>query len=130
GRFSPDGTLLAFNSNRSGQFQVYVKPITAFTGASVVPATATAAPPAAQVSQGGAIGGIVWRKDGRELFYLAFPSQGVVAVGVSTAPPFQPAAPGRLFHLHFGLTAPAQLSAVSSPNGQRFVFAVNVHPRR
>jgi hypothetical protein len=124
GRFSPDGRFLAFNSNQSGVFQIYVKP---FTGA----ASATPAPGVnatrSQVSADGGIGGIVWRKDSRELFYLSQPpKQAVMAVDVTTTPLFETRAAQRLFELPTPVGAPAQLSTVSSPDGQRFVFAVTV----
>ena len=76
------------------------------------------------------IGGIVWRQDGSELFYLAFPpTQGVMSVDLANLQTRQPPAPRRLFDLQFGVGAPAQLSAVSSPDGQRFLFAVNLPSR-
>jgi mono/diheme cytochrome c family protein len=126
GRFSPDGSLLAFNSNRSGRFEIYVKSIAAFVGGS---ASTPQAPPTVQVSQDGGIGGIVWRKDSRELFYLAFPKQGVMAADVAATPAFETRAPQRLFELTNGVGAPAQLSTVISPDGQRFIFAVNLPAR-
>jgi hypothetical protein len=128
GRFSPDGSLLAFNSNRSGRFEIYVKPIGSLIGkGGNAPSAAT--PAVVQVSQDGGIGGIVWRKDGRELFYLAFPAQGVMAVDVATAPTFAAKTRQRLFDLTNGVGAPAQLSTVISPDGERFVFAVNLPAR-
>ena len=85
GRFSPDSRLLAFNSNQSGRFQIYVRP---FETSSI--AREAAPPPPgrrgpSQVSSEGGIGGIVWRKDGKELFYLSQPPrQTVMAVDVTT----------------------------------------------
>jgi len=120
GRFSPDGRLLAFNSNQSGRFQIYVR--------SLDPLPTAAGP--SQVSNEGGIGGIVWRKDGRELFYLSQPpKQTVMAVEVTPAPAFETRAPRPLFEIPTPIGAPAQLSNVSSPDGQRFVFAVNVPSR-
>jgi mono/diheme cytochrome c family protein len=116
GRISPDGRLLAFNSNDSGRFQIYVRPL----------------PPAAdssrtQVSNDGGIGGIVWRRDGQELFYLSLPpTQTLMAVEISGGSGFQVNTPQKLFAVPPGAGAPAQLSAIGSPDGQRFVFAVNV----
>jgi Tol biopolymer transport system component/mono/diheme cytochrome c family protein len=116
GRISPDGRLLAFNANDSGGFQIYVRPL----------------PPSAdgtrtQVSNEGGIGGIVWRKDGRELFYLSLPpTQTLMSVEISSGPGFQVKTPQRLFAVPAGAGAPAQLSAIGSPDGQRFVFAINI----
>ncbi len=69
----------------------------------------------------------MWRKDGKELFYLSQPPrQTVMAVDLTTAPAFEARAPQRLFEIPGPIGAPAQLSNVSSPDGQRFVFAVSV----
>jgi eukaryotic-like serine/threonine-protein kinase len=123
GRLSPDGRFLAFNSNRSGRFQVYVSPIDPATGTRRTSSTDTATP-IAQISTDGGIGGIVWRKDGKELFYLSQPpKQTVMVVDVSAG---TGATPQRLFELPVPIGAPAQLSDISSPDGQRFVFAVSV----
>jgi hypothetical protein len=125
GRFSPDGRWLGFSANHSGRFEVYVKPFGESTGG---PEAATAAP--FQVSANGGVGGIFWRRDGRELFYLSLPpEQGIVAVDVTPASTFTSGAPKMLFKLPTAVGAPAQLSSVSSGDGQRFVFAVNVASR-
>jgi Tol biopolymer transport system component len=124
GRFSPDSRLLAFNSNQSGRFQIYVKP---FESALIQKAPSSAVASPAQVSTDGGLGGIVWRKDGEELFYLSQPPrQTVMAVDVTMTPAFAARPPRQLFELPGPAGAPAQLSTVSSPDGQRFVFAVNV----
>jgi hypothetical protein len=62
------------------------------------------------------------------LFYLSQPPrQTVMSVEVTTTTPaFAARAPRPLFEIPAGIGAPAQLSNVSSPDGQRFVFAVNV----
>jgi Tol biopolymer transport system component len=120
GRLSPDSRFLAFNSNQSGSFQVYVSPFDPS-------ATASAASTPAQVSGDGGLGGIMWRKDGRELFYLSQPPvQRLMAVEVTPSPAFQTQTPRPLFALPIPVGPPAQLSAVSSADGQRFVFAVNL----
>jgi Tol biopolymer transport system component len=127
GRFSPDSRLVAFSSNQSGQFQIYVKDLLEATRA----AANGSAPSATQVSKEAAIGGIAWTRDGKELFYLSqLGGQGVMAVDVSSMSPFQAGTPKLLFKLPGGVLAPAQLSNVSSPDGQRFVFALAVAPRR
>ena len=129
GRMSPDGHFLAFNSNDSGRFQIYVRPIDpAAVSAGTVPSASAGT--RAQISTEGGIGGIVWRKDGKELFYLSQPPrQTVMAVDVTTSPSFATEAPRPLFEIPSPIGAPAQLSMVSSPDGQRFVFAVNVPSR-
>lgn len=124
GRFSPDGKYLAYNSNDSGRFQIYVRALDPSSGAAAPNATRL------QVSQEGGIGGIVWRRDAKELFYLSQPPrQTVMAVVVSTGSSFEMRAPQPLFEIPTPIGAPAQLSTVSSPDGERFVFAVNVPSR-
>ena len=127
GRFSPDSRLLAFSSNQSGRFLIYVKDLAESTRGAAPAST----PTAAQVSNEAAVGGIFWRRDGKELFYLSQQGgQGVMAVDVTGTAPFQAGPPKLLFKLPNPVLAPAQLSNVSSPDGERFVFAVNVAPRR
>jgi dipeptidyl aminopeptidase/acylaminoacyl peptidase len=57
GQFSPDGKWVAYRSNRSGRFEVYVQPFPGQGGQR-------------QVSTGGGAQ-VRWRPDGRELFYIA-----------------------------------------------------------
>jgi len=122
--FSPDGKYLAFNSNDSGRFQIYVRPLDPSTTAAASAGTRS------QISQEGGIGGIVWRKDGKELFYLSQPPrQTVMAADVSTGSSFESRTPKPLFEIPTPIGAPAQLSTVCSPDGERFVFAVNVPAR-
>jgi hypothetical protein len=120
GRLSPDGRLLAFSASKApGRFDVYVAPLD--------PNGAT--PKTLQLSAEPSIGGIVWRSDGKELFYLSMPPQSLMAVDVAAGPTLQAGAPRQLFKLSTPVGAPAQLSAVASRDGQRFVFAVDLPPR-
>jgi hypothetical protein len=75
-----------------------------------------------QISKEGALGGIFWRQDGKELYYLTLPGFAVMAVDVATSPEFQAGTPKMLFRVPGGVTGAGQLSNVSSPDGQRFVF--------
>jgi len=122
GRFSPDGALLAFSSNQSGRFEIYVKEIGANPNA----------PPASsrvQVSSEGGIGGIVWRRDGKELFYLSQAPQAIMAVEILNRSPLRLGPPRVLFKTAAPVLAPAQLSSIASRDGERFVFAVNAAPQ-
>jgi hypothetical protein len=121
GRFSPEGTSFAYNSadpKQPGRFHAFVRP---FDATALAPAAST---PARQVSQANAIGGIAWRGDGKQLFFLSQPPMQMMMT-VDIAGP-EPSAPRPLFQLPPGVAAPAQLSNISSPDGQRFVFAVTV----
>jgi dipeptidyl aminopeptidase/acylaminoacyl peptidase len=112
GRLSPDGKVLAYNSNASGKFEVYVRPLDA---------SANASAPAGQISKDGGVGGIVWRRDAKEIFYLS--GTAVMAVDLSGGLS-QPSAPAQLFRLPGPIGTPAQLSTIVSADGQRFVAAV------
>src|SRR5207244_1311498 len=119
GRFSADGRFLAYASDESGRFQVYARPFSAAAGG----ATSPAGKPT-PVSTGQAIGGIFWRQDGKELFFLNSPMQAVMAVDITTSPELQAGTPRQLFPVPSPTLGPAQLSSISSRDGQRFVFIV------
>ena len=72
GRFSPDGKLIAYTSDETGRFEVYVRP---FTGA------AATGEGKVQVSNAGGEYP-VWRSDGQELFYLSGPVNDVSVYAV------------------------------------------------
>jgi DNA-binding winged helix-turn-helix (wHTH) protein/Tol biopolymer transport system component len=69
-RFSPDGRWVAYNSDESGNFQVYVTPF----------------PPTGERWQMSVAGGVqpIWRRDSRELYYLDHQSV-LVAVEIDPA---------------------------------------------
>ncbi len=102
-RFSPDGRWIAYGSNESGRFDVYVRPFP--TGAGTW-----------QVSTAG--GGLpVWRGDGKELFFLGLDSK-LMAVPVEAGAKFHAGAPVALFAVQ---TAGGGTSFDVSPDGQRFL---------
>jgi len=83
GAFSPDGRWVAYVSNETGSYEIYVRPF----------------PPSNRgkwlVSKGGALleG---WRQDGKELVYLT--SDGsLMSVPVTTSPAFEAREPELLF---------------------------------
>jgi len=72
GVFSPDGKWIAYDSNESGETEVYIQPF----------------PPSGgkwQVSSGGG-SNPRWRGDGKELFYRIDPLGDVMAAGIHTSP--------------------------------------------
>ena len=112
GRFSPDGRYLAYSSNPSGTFAVYVAPLKGTAGKPL------------QVSKEPALGGIVWRGDGKELFFMGLAGlapNGVLAVDVTLGPELQAGIPRTLFR-PTGVNSPAQLSSIASRDGEHFVF--------
>ena len=88
--FSPDGRWLAYGSDTSGQYQVYVQP---FPGSG----------PRQQISFEGASSPL-WARSGRELFYVVSGKSGAVTlrvVDVAPGPKFTVGKPRDLFTGHF-----------------------------
>src|SRR5947209_3878827 len=65
--FSPDGRWIAYRSNESGRFQVYVRPVV-YSGASAISLGA-----GKWQASTDAVGPTlpVWRRDGKELYFLS-----------------------------------------------------------
>jgi dipeptidyl aminopeptidase/acylaminoacyl peptidase len=115
--FSPDGKWLAFTSSESGQTEVYVQ---AFRSGDAPNMTGERYP----VSRSGALA-LRWRRDGKELFYLAFDGRVyAVPVKLSSRPEFGAATP------LFTISTEARAAIHSfdgfdvSADGQRFVIPV------
>ena len=87
-RFSPDGRFVAFDSDETGQREVYVAPFT--TDGSLGPAVA--------VSIGGGIRP-AWSADGSRLFYQADPNR-IMAVSLQTKPAVSASAPTLMHDLN------------------------------
>lgn len=84
--FSPDGKWVAYESNESGRFEVYVR---AFPGPG----------PARPVSTAGG-GSARWRRDGKELYFLA-PDSTLMAASVTVhGSAFEAGTPQALFRTH------------------------------
>lgn len=106
-RFSPNGKWVAYTSDESGTTQVYVQSF---------PASGNKW----QVSTGGG-DQPRWRRDGRELFYLAADGK-LVAVEVKTDGTFEAGVPKPLFELHSPTVAgPFAISYAATADGQRFL---------
>jgi Tol biopolymer transport system component len=101
GRFSADGRWLVYQSNESGQAEIYLQPFP-LTGARW------------QVSNQGGVAPR-WRPDGGEIYYRANGSQ--MAVGLSLAAEPSLGTPRQLFVGGTNDYEPA-------PDGQRFLFAM------
>jgi len=93
GRFSPDGRWVAYESNITGQWQVYLR---AFSGVPDASASSTTSSGGQPVSSGGGIQAR-WRRDGKELYYIA-PGGALMAVPITTtASSISPGVPVALF---------------------------------
>jgi serine/threonine protein kinase/Tol biopolymer transport system component len=84
GQFSPDGRFVAYASDESGKFEIYVQPF---------PNAATGKWP---ISSGGGVEPR-WSRNGSELFYLS--GTKLMAVDVKTEPNFSAVAPHELFEV-------------------------------
>jgi Tol biopolymer transport system component len=118
-RLSPDSRIMTYTSNVSGQTEVYGIPFD--------PAATPGAAPASgpwQISDQGGAGMVFWRKDGKELYYLAADrAVMVVEVTGSATPKF--GKPQVLFKPSADIApgiGPGNASV--SRDGERFVIAV------
>jgi serine/threonine-protein kinase len=110
GEVSPDGHWLAYQSDRSGREEIYVRPY---------PNTSAGQ---WEISSGGGIQP-AWARGGRELFYLA-PDGTMMSVAVeATAGAWVAAAPRKLFQGHYRTRGrvPPRMYDVTA-DGQRFLM--------
>jgi Tol biopolymer transport system component len=114
GQFSPGpgGTprWIAYSSDESGTFEIYVDPFPAATTEHI------------HISTGGGTRPR-WRRDGKELYYIA-PDGKLMAVEVKIAPRFEHGPPKALFDTNMAMDG-ARISAIlwsPSPDGKRFLI--------
>jgi Tol biopolymer transport system component/tRNA A-37 threonylcarbamoyl transferase component Bud32 len=84
GRMSPNGKFIAFTSNESGRYEIYVRPMPPATGYQKVSINGGQSPR--------------WRGDGKELFFVS-PDAEMMAVDITPDPVFHAGVPHRLFPL-------------------------------
>jgi serine/threonine protein kinase/Tol biopolymer transport system component len=107
-QFSPDGRFVAYVSDESGRAEVYVQTFPA-SGGKWQMSTAGGDQPQ-------------WRRDGRELFYLA-PDKTLMAVPIAAGNSLEPGTPATLFATQVpstGLTGDRNHFIVTA-DGQRFL---------
>jgi Tol biopolymer transport system component len=109
GVFSPDGRWIAYQSNETGIFEVYIQPF----------------PPTGGKYQISRNGGAVplWRRDGKELFFLGQGEPGLMAVTIDiTKQQLEPGIPQQLFATNIvGAGRPYGVAR----DGQRFLINGN-----
>jgi Tol biopolymer transport system component len=115
GQISPDGKWLAYASDESGDWEVYVTTFPAAAGKW-------------QVSRGGGTEPR-WRGDGKEIFYLG-PSGMMTAVAVSTIGTFSTGTPVPLFQFHgrAPISSTDLFSYDVTKDGKRFLVNRYVKP--
>jgi hypothetical protein len=117
GQFSPDGRWIAYSSDESGRYEVYVRPF----------------PPGAGKWKISISGGEFprWRHDGKELFYLS-PERKLIAAAVKAGSGaervFEVSAPETLFDSHAASTNPGfnYFPYAVAADGKRFLMNTGV----
>ena len=117
-RLSPDGRWLAYSSDETDAFEIYVRPFPQLDKRWRISLQGGTEP--------------LWRRDGRELFYLSSDGKMMsVSVAADNGPVFKSSAPVPLFSL------PARPAATVrdrnygvTPDGQRFLMNLRVNDPR
>jgi eukaryotic-like serine/threonine-protein kinase len=108
-QFSPNGRYIAYASEETGKREVYVQTFPQHLGKGEVSTSGGMEP--------------MWRRDGKELFYLSLDDR-LMAVNVKTdPPPFQAGIPKPLFQVKL-IAGDWRNRYVVSPDGQRFLMLV------
>ena len=109
-QFSPDGKWVAYQSNETGRFEIYVQPFPGVEGKSLIS------------TNGG--GQVRWRRDGKELFYVALDGR-LMAIPVQPASSIHAGDAGTpvpLFAPSMGGGLQERQQYVVSSDGQRFLM--------
>ena len=108
GEISPDGRWLAYQSNDSGQFQIFVRPFPDVNKGQWQVSTAGGTQP-------------LWARNGQELFYLA-PDRTLMSVPVERGTTWTAGTPSKLIDAAV-LPGPATARNYDvSPDGKRFLM--------
>ncbi|MGH9257840.1 MAG: protein kinase domain-containing protein, partial [Vicinamibacterales bacterium] len=107
---SPDGRWFAYESNESGEYEIYVRPFPDATNGRW------------QISTGGGTRPL-WARSGQELFYLS-PSGALMAVRVEHGATFTASTPTTLFEGRYYMGGAANVGRTYdvSPDGRRFLM--------
>jgi serine/threonine protein kinase/Tol biopolymer transport system component len=109
GRLSPDGRWVAYSSNESGRWEIYVQSFPSSSDKH-------------QISSGGG-GWPLWRNDGKELFYISNDNK-LMAVDIKAGNRLESGVPKALFPMHVNLSIISgySLSYAVTADGQRFLI--------
>ncbi len=113
-QFSPDGRWIAYQSDETGRYEVYVRE---FSLGSDGKPEATAKH---QISSGGGFGPR-WRDDGKELIYASLDLKTILSAEINTKPAFRDSPAKVLFQLPVSVRAAAATADV-----KRFLVALPV----
>ena len=105
-RFSPDGRWIAYASNESGRYEIYVRPYPGPGGKWQISADGGTEP--------------LWNPKGRELFFRN--GQKMMAVDYNAQPTFSAGKPKMLFEGPYVPTPRSFPDYDVSPDGQRFLM--------
>jgi len=105
-RFSPDGRWLAYVSDESGRYEIYVQPYPGPGGKWQISTEGGTEP--------------AWNSNGRELFYRS--GDKMMAVDIATQPGFAAGKPRMLFEGQYQPTPVTFPNYDVSPDGQRFLM--------
>jgi eukaryotic-like serine/threonine-protein kinase len=114
GQFSPDAKWIAYQSNESGRYEIYVQPFPGLEGKFQISTNGGAQPR--------------WRSDGKELFYIGLDDR-LMAVPIQSSSggeTLQPGMPFPLFMTRVGgalTVVTKQQQYVVSRDGQRFLMS-------
>jgi hypothetical protein len=113
GQFSPDGRWVAYSSNESGEWQVYVAPFESNGSKYQISLSGGQQPR--------------WRRDGKELFFLSLDGK-LMAISVKGSLILQSNPPTVLFEAraHEPIAAEEFFTYDVSADGQRFLINENV----
>ena len=112
---SPDGRWLAYRSDESGRFEVYVVSYPSLTGRVRLSSEGSSPDSRSTVTL------TAWRNDGREFYYIGNDARTVMAVPVETGDTFTFGTARPLFRL-----AREVISVDAAPDGQTFIVSLPV----
>jgi hypothetical protein len=107
GQLSPDGRWLAYRSNESGRYEIYVQSFPTPTGKW-------------QISTDGGIQPR-WRGDGTELYYISPSRRKNMAVPINATGGFEIGSAAPLFDATFSTFAAGNFEYDAAADGQRFI---------